>query len=116
MVALADQPGIQPGTFGKLLEAFRTGGGTRITRPSYQGRPGHPVVWPSSLLPALTRLEGDSGGRVLMTDPLIAVSEVPVDDPGVCVDVDTPDDLARLRASAHLADPPPDEPQGRASE
>ena len=62
----------------------------------YRGRRGHPVGFGSELYSELTALEGDEGARRLVARyPAQAVA---VDDPGVLVDIDTPDDLARAQA------------------
>lgn len=59
------------------------------------GRPGHPVGFSSELYSELVNLKGDEGARrIVARYPAYAVD---LDDPGVLVDVDTADDLARLR-------------------
>jgi len=61
----------------------------------YQGRRGHPVGFSAELYPELIALEGDEGARrIVARYPAHAVA---VDDPGVLVDIDTPEDLARAQ-------------------
>ena len=61
----------------------------------YQGRRGHPVGFASELFSELTLLDGDEGARRVVAR--YPAHPVPVDDPGVLVDIDTPGDLARAR-------------------
>lgn len=66
----------------------------------YRGRRGHPVGFGSELYSELIALEGDEGARrIVARYPAHAVA---VDDPGVLVDIDTPDDLQRARDSERL--------------
>jgi molybdenum cofactor cytidylyltransferase len=86
-VLLGDMPWLSAGTLGLLLEHA---GSQRIVFPLYQGRRGHPVVFGRQFWPQLQQLSGDSGAKgVLAAEPQACVA-VPVDDPGVCADVDSP--------------------------
>ena len=61
----------------------------------YRGRRGHPVGFAAELYSELVALEGDEGARrIVARYPAHAVE---VDDPGVLVDIDTPDDLNQVR-------------------
>ena len=63
------------------------------SRAVYDGRPGHPVVLGPRQLDALRSVAGDRGARGLLDGPEIECSDL-------CsgLDVDTPEDLERLRA------------------
>lgn len=66
----------------------------------YRGRRGHPVGFAAELFSELTALQGDEGARrIVARYPAHAVV---VDDPGVLVDIDTPQDLAQVRGGDHL--------------
>jgi molybdenum cofactor cytidylyltransferase len=57
------------------------------------------VGFAAELYSELVQLDGDDGARrVVSRYPAVAVE---LNDPGVLVDVDTPDDLAALRVAAH---------------
>lgn len=60
----------------------------------YRGRRGHPVAFGAELYSELIALKGDEGARRLLAR--YAAQPVEVDDPGVLLDVDTVEDLARL--------------------
>jgi molybdenum cofactor cytidylyltransferase len=62
----------------------------------YRGQRGHPVGFSSELYSELIALQGDEGARRLLAR--YAAQAVVVNDPGVLVDVDTEDDLARAQA------------------
>jgi molybdenum cofactor cytidylyltransferase len=68
-----------------------------IVFAQYRGQRGHPVGFSSELYSELIALEGDEGARRLLAR--YAAQPVVVNDPGVLVDVDTQDDLARAQAS-----------------
>ncbi len=74
-----------------------------VVYAQYAGRRGHPVAFSAELFSDLMQLSGDDGARrIVARYPSLGVD---VDDPGVLLDVDTPTDLAMVRAS--LADPVP---------
>jgi len=62
----------------------------------HRGQRGHPVGFSSELYSELIALDGDEGARRLLAR--YAAQPVVVDDPGVLLDVDTADDLARAQA------------------
>ena len=95
-VALADMPSVSKTTLKGLLDTFFAARGERIVQPVYEGTPGHPVTVPGRYFTQLSRLEGDEGARSVLrqADDLI---RVPVTDPGVLEDVDTPSAAERLR-------------------
>lgn len=94
----ADMPLVRPATLRSLAAALRQ---HSLAYAQYQGRRGHPVAFGSELFSELMRLSGDEGAkRVLARFPSQAVE---VDDPGVLMDMDTTEDLARLRQEFEAA-------------
>jgi molybdenum cofactor cytidylyltransferase len=68
-----------------------------LVAPTVAGRRANPVLFDQSAFPALFELQGDRGGRVLFDAPdRFPVAWVPWDDPVILLDVDTPEDYARL--------------------
>jgi molybdenum cofactor cytidylyltransferase len=89
LVALGDMPHVAPSTLSALADALA--GGATIAAPVMAGRRGNPVGFGRVHLEALLALTGDQGARrLLQTCP---VTEVPVMDPGIFHDIDTPADL-----------------------
>ncbi|MBI2077145.1 MAG: nucleotidyltransferase family protein [Euryarchaeota archaeon] len=78
-------------------------GGIRV--PTFQGRRGHPTAFAGPLRNEVLRLEDDQPLHDVLHARPGRVVEVPVDDPGVLLNVDTPDDLKKLetflRGSRH---------------
>jgi molybdenum cofactor cytidylyltransferase len=96
LVLLADMPAVRSATIARVAHAILDGSATAA--PVFGGRRGHPVGFSAVLLPRLRQLGGDRGAhRVLEAFP---PRRVPVEDPGVLIDVDTAEDLARLLASS----------------
>jgi len=94
LVCLGDMPDVSPATFEALISAFNPTEGRAICVPVVGGKRGNPTLWGLQFLPDLMRLEGDSGARSLFGPHAEWVCEVPVDDPGILHDYDTPAALA----------------------
>jgi len=60
--------------------------------PTYEGHGGHPVVWRSIVRRDLLELRADAPVRSLLPEFGPQVRRVPVDDPGVLANVDTPEE------------------------
>jgi molybdenum cofactor cytidylyltransferase len=89
LIALGDMPHVQPSTIRALCDAIAAG--AAIAAPASNGRRGNPVAFGSVYLSALLALDGDQGARnIVRANP---VTEVPVDDPGIFHDIDTPSDI-----------------------
>lgn len=88
LVALGDMPWIRPDTCLWVAAAARR---HPIVAPAWNGRRGHPVAFQRAIWPALAVLAGDVGARAVVAR--YGVTELEVDDAGVCGDVDTPKDL-----------------------
>ncbi|MFG6449793.1 NTP transferase domain-containing protein [Roseateles sp. BYS180W] len=67
-----------------------------IAYAQHRGRQGHPVGFGTELYSELTALRGDLGARRLLAR--YPAQAVELDDPGVLLDIDTLDDLTRVRA------------------
>lgn len=103
VVVLVDQPLLSPVAIRRVREAYTAGG---VVVATYGGRPGHPILLGRPTWPLLDRYAvGDRGARDLLRDRPDLVVEVPCDDVGAPVDVDTPADLLRLRHSAAYEPP-----------
>jgi molybdenum cofactor cytidylyltransferase len=94
IVCLGDMPDVSSATFEALIAAFNPVEGRAICLPVIGGKRGNPTLWGLQFLPELMRLEGDSGARSLLGPHAEWVCEVPVDDPGILHDYDTPASLA----------------------
>jgi len=93
VVTLGDQPRLTPQAIARIVAARGRGPAARAT---YAGLPGHPVLLERELFGRLRDVTGDRGARNLLQS--VQTAEVPCDDLGGGEDVDTPDQLAALRA------------------
>jgi molybdenum cofactor cytidylyltransferase len=90
LFALGDMPRVALETVLRLCQSFALRGPGAIAVPTFEGRRGNPVVIGREYREELLQLEGDQGARPLVQKHAQRVVEVPVDDPGIHVDVDTP--------------------------
>lgn len=102
LVCLGDMPLVSADVISALVSAYRRRPELMAYRPSFQGKPGNPVLWSSWSLALLSTLEGDEGARRLLKEREHEVFAVPVSSSGVLLDIDTPDQLAAIRASRSL--------------
>ena len=109
VVVLGDMPFVRPATVRALVRALDPAAGRSICVPVHGHKRGNPVLWAGRLLPELARVEGDVGGRALLGRYPEEVHEVEVDDPGVLMDVDTPE---ALEAAERTLETGPDRPPG----
>ncbi|MDP8958511.1 MAG: nucleotidyltransferase family protein [Actinomycetota bacterium] len=104
IIALGDQPEVDPGVVRRLVEAYRRRGRWAVV-PKYRYVRANPVLVDRALWTRLMSLRGDDGARQLLQAHPEWVEEVWVDrlPPR---DVDTPGDLADLRPSIRGRRPP----------
>jgi molybdenum cofactor cytidylyltransferase len=98
LLCLGDMPLAPAAAGARLIRRYEDCAGGVVLVPVHDGRRGHPVLFDRAHFATLAALGGDRGARALLTGP--AVVEVPVDDAGVLLDVDTPADLAALETGA----------------
>ena len=97
LIALGDQPKTPDPVVPALLAAFGRGG-KPIVVPVFQGTQGTPVVFAREVFPELSQLTGDAGARSVVNarpQRVERVERVAFDLP-MPLDVDTPEDYARL--------------------
>jgi CTP:molybdopterin cytidylyltransferase MocA len=90
-----DFPRIQAATVRKLIDAFEHSHAPVVV-PTYQGRHGHPTLFARSLWPELLADPLPEGARTVVHAHRGDLLEVRVEDAGVLLDVDTPEDYTRL--------------------
>ncbi|SDD54021.1 NTP transferase domain-containing protein [Kordiimonas lacus] len=97
-VCLGDMPFVKPETIKALAEAGNRLSEFKMFIPTFNGKRGNPVLWHRDMVEALLTIEGDKGGRQMIHDHENLVCEVPVDDHGILIDLDTPEALAQFGA------------------
>lgn len=94
LIALADMPRVTAAHIYRLFDAFD--GPDSVVVSSNGEHPTPPGVFGSGRFEALLKLEGDEGGR-----KLVAGGRHVVTAPAELIDIDTPEDLERLRQLVH---------------
>ena len=61
----------------------------KIIAPQIAGQRGHPVLFPRQMFAKLAQLRGDRGANALLQSSLGLVREIPVEDHGIVLDVDS---------------------------
>jgi molybdenum cofactor cytidylyltransferase len=101
LIHLTDHPMVKPATFSRLIEEHERSA-MPIVIARHDGRRGHPVLIARSLFRDLIAAPENEGARAVVNADPARVAYVDVNDPGVLLDLDTPDDLVR----AGLPPPP----------
>ncbi len=92
-LVLGDQPMIRPATFRALRAAWAVSDAP-IVAPTYEGKRGHPVLFAARCLPEILALPADATLQTVVARHAAQRVEVPVPDPAILADVDTPEDYA----------------------
>lgn len=88
-----DHPLVSAITVRAMASAF-SASPTRIVIPSHHGRRGHPIILPSGLFEEVRHAPGDLGLRAVVRAHADCVCVVPVDDAGILINIDTPEEYA----------------------
>src|SRR6476646_3823483 len=99
LVVLADQPWVRSETFDNLIACHRESR-PQIIIPIYKGFRGNPVLLDRSVFPEVQSLSGDVGCRAIFGDHTDGILKLPVDDPGILLDIDSRDDFENLSAGS----------------
>lgn len=99
LVTLVDVPLIDAATVSRVIEAWRAERAP-IVRPARGSRHGHPVLFDAALFDALRAAPLDAGAKAVVRSYADRIVNVPVEDDGCLVDIDTPDDYRSLQPEA----------------
>jgi molybdenum cofactor cytidylyltransferase len=94
LLLLADQPLVDEVHLRRILAAW-SGRPDEIVATGFADTAGPPVLMPRATFPALRCLTGDRGARDLFCDPAYSLQVLPFE--AAAMDIDTAEDLARLR-------------------
>jgi molybdenum cofactor cytidylyltransferase len=98
MILPADMPGFSTAALSDLISRFRTDPELIFRGGTVDGQPGHPIIFPRDLWPALLLVTGDEGGRSVLQQNQGRVRLIPLPGPMAILDLDTPEDWAAWRA------------------
>ncbi|HLX37560.1 MAG TPA: nucleotidyltransferase family protein [Candidatus Binataceae bacterium] len=94
MVHLADHPRVKASTFDAVAEAYRASG-KPIAIPRNNGHRGHPVIFGRTVFAELLEAPEDQGARVVVNADPSRIVYIDLDDAGILLDLDTPEELSR---------------------
>lgn len=92
LIALGDMPFVRRTTIAAVRDALAAG--APLAAPYFRARRGHPVGLAKRFYKDLSALSGDVGAKQLIREHERTLVKIPVGDPGVIRDIDTPGDLA----------------------
>jgi molybdenum cofactor cytidylyltransferase len=95
LLTLVDVPLVTATTVRAVLEHYRRTQAA-IVRPTSGSRHGHPVLIDRSVFGALRRADPDAGAKPVVRAHASPAGDLAIDDEGAFIDVDTPEDYARL--------------------
>ena len=96
LVTLVDVPMVAVATVTRVVTAWERSRAP-IVRPAIGDRHGHPVIFDRALFDALRGAPPDVGAKSVVRAHEHDLLNVPVDDDGCLVDVDTPQEYLKLR-------------------
>lgn len=94
LVTLIDVPLVSADTVRTLIAAQRESGAP-VVRPVSRGRHGHPVIFGRALFDELRRADPAGGAKPVVRAHAAEMKEVPIDDEGAFIDIDTREDFER---------------------
>jgi molybdenum cofactor cytidylyltransferase len=92
LVCLVDHPLISAELAARVIEAFEREK-NKIVIPTYQGKRGHPVVFPAALYQELLAAPEEIGARAVVRAHAKDVLEIPVEEEGVILNLNDPESL-----------------------
>ncbi len=91
LVTLVDVPFVSADTVARVLRAWRSSRAP-IVRPARDGEHGHPVIFDRAIFQELRDADPRIGAKAVIRARAHAILDVPVDDPGAFLDMDTEHD------------------------
>lgn len=95
LVSPADLPALRPDTIARLIREV-TDSGAPLAVPVYRGKRGHPLAIAQVLIPEIETLDPGVGLKQLVDRHAAELLEIEVEDAGVVMDVDTPEEYENL--------------------
>lgn len=101
VIALGDQPHLREETLRQLL-GFSALNPDAVCQPAHEGRAGHPVILPGPAFEALKTSQTPALNEFLKQTACRRLRPV-INDPGLALDLDTPEDYIMAKASIKVA-------------
>ena len=98
IVALGDMPYIRPATIAAVRARLEAGAPIAAPKLAATGQRGHPVGFSRRHKDELAALASDEGARSVVLRHSDEIVLIEVDDPGIVIDIDRPEDLTPTRS------------------
>ena len=92
---LVDHPAISVETLQRMIKEWHRNTELAV-RPRFENRGGHPVLMGCKWIEPILALPHSSNMRRLLHEKVSEVIDLPVSDPGILIDIDTPADYQRF--------------------
>jgi len=92
MLCLTDHPMVKIETYKSLIKAARK---DKIIIPKFNKRRGHPVIFGADFISELLENDCPEGARTIVRTHPESVEEILVDDSGILLDIDTPEEARK---------------------
>ena len=92
MLCLTDHPAVKAETYKSLIENAKK---NKIIIPKYNDNRGHPVIFGADFISELLENDCPEGARTIVRAHSESVKEIYVDDSGILLDIDTPEDAEK---------------------
>jgi molybdenum cofactor cytidylyltransferase len=99
LIGLGDMPSVPAVVIREVKETLIND--AMLAAPYYQEKRGHPVGLSASYRDELQQLQHDSGAKEILARDHVLISRVTSDEAGICVDIDTSEDLDSYQKQLH---------------
>jgi len=102
MITLVDRPPVKAATLERLRQEFDLAfsAGMWAVVPEYQGRHGHPILVGREVIEVFLKAPATANARDIQHLNRARIQYVPVDDTNVTINLNTPEDYARLASQS----------------
>jgi molybdenum cofactor cytidylyltransferase len=104
LLCLIDHPLISAALVNYLIEQFYAAACTKIVLPVYEGRRGHPLIFPASLYGELLHAPEDKGARAIVWAHATDIIEVPTEEEGCILNLNDPETLKNAAGPSDASD------------
>jgi len=101
----ADIPLVRPFTARSMLLCAKDGEAD-VVKPAYRGKSGHPLLVDAACIPQILAYTGDNGLKGALKNAGFDIRLLPLPDPGMLMDADTPQNLAAIQSYYRYMDTP----------
>ncbi|WP_293450720.1 nucleotidyltransferase family protein [Planktotalea sp.] len=99
MILPPDMPALELGDLEEIANAFLSAPNSIVQATTIDANPGHPTLFPKSLLSKFRDLEGDRGAASICLENPDLILQVKLEDQRARLDLDTPEDWVKWGAS-----------------